>query len=178
MKRILLAVAFLAIGSANAQEFGIKGGLNISNQTLSASKTGIHIGGFINYPMNADKFSIQPEVLFSMKGSREEGVKENFNYLTVPVMVQYSINDKVYAEAGPELGFLLSATATDKSGSEDIMSDDLNRIDFGLAIGLGYRFQPNISATARYTSGLSSITKEAGIKNNVFQIGLAYTFKK
>ncbi|REC78495.1 PorT family protein [Chryseobacterium elymi] len=138
MKKLILGLAIAASLSVNAQEktkssspvtFGVKAGFNAS--TLSKVdqydndqklKPGFSAGAFANIPV-AEKFSIQPELLFNQLGSkteerevyyvnsdrysREVDYKKTLNYLAVPVMVQYNILPQLYVEAGPEFGFLL-----------------------------------------------------------------------
>ena len=73
-KVLLTAVAIFAFGFANAQEvkFGVKAGLNMSTVQggyySGAVKPGFHIGGLAEIKLN-DKFAIQPELLYSLKGS-------------------------------------------------------------------------------------------------------------
>ncbi|SFN35598.1 Outer membrane protein beta-barrel domain-containing protein [Chryseobacterium oleae] len=157
MKKLILGLAFAGSLLVNAQEktkstspitFGVKAGFNAS--TLSKYdgydgydndqklKPGFNAGVFVNIPV-AEKFSVQPEVLFSQLGSkteekevyynnsdkfkRETDYKKTLNYLTIPVMVQYNILPQLYVEAGPEFGFLLGGkdkgdlTLTQTSGN-------------------------------------------------------------
>lgn len=139
MKKLILGVAIAASFMVTAQEktqstspitFGVKAGFNASTLTKSNSgydndqklKPGFNAGVFANIPV-AEKFSIQPELLFSQLGSkteereefyinsdryrREVDYKKTLNYLSLPVMVQYNILPQLYVEAGPEFGFLL-----------------------------------------------------------------------
>lgn len=52
--------------------------------------------------------------------------------------------------------------------------------DFGLGLGAGYYFTPNIGVNVRYVAGLTDIAKNRiggdSSKNGVFQLGLAYKF--
>ena len=145
MKKILLGLALAGSFLMNAQEneqpasskspvsFGVKAGFNASTVSNSNNqygdnnekiKLGSHVGVFVNIPV-AEKFSIQPELLFSQMGSKTEvkyvypsaldghmttqefNYKTNLNYLVLPVMVQYNILPQLYVEAGPEFGYLL-----------------------------------------------------------------------
>ena len=64
MKKVLLtAVAVFAFSFANAQDtkYGVKGGLNMSNNSADGSKsiTSFHLGGFAQFKMNdIDDFSL------------------------------------------------------------------------------------------------------------------------
>jgi long-subunit fatty acid transport protein len=204
MKKIILsAVAVLAFGFTNAQDvkFGAKAGLNISNITGDtdelgySSKTGLFFGGFAEVKIS-DKFSFQPELLFSNLGVKSEEVdilddykyesKIVLNYLNVPLMAKFYVADKFSLEAGPQLGFLLSSKAKytetfdgdTESGSEDI-KDTFNGFDFGFNFGTSYDFTNNISAGVRYSVGLSNILKDSGSfksHNSNLAFALAYKF--
>ncbi|MCJ8153364.1 PorT family protein [Chryseobacterium sp. SSA4.19] len=121
----------------------------------------------------------------------------SLDYLTVPVMFQYNFIPNFYVEAGPEFGFLLSAknkgdrdittttggssTTATTSYSEDINKDNLNKFNFGIGLGAGYYFTDNLGVTARYVAGITDVAKDRpngsdAIRNNVFQVGLAYKF--
>jgi len=207
----------MAFGLSHAQEvsYGVKGGLNLSNLTgdVDDSKPlfGAHVGAFVEIKIT-DKFSVQPELLFSMQGAKQEYTYfESFEgfeltetekttiklgYLNLPIMAKFYATEKFSLEAGPQLGFLMSAKVDyeftyretfggiteveTESGSEDI-KDDVKSIDFGFGFGAAYKFTENLFIGARYTLGLSSIAKDfegesADIKNNVLQVSLGYKF--
>lgn len=182
MKKLILGLAFAGSLLVNAQEktkssspitFGVKAGFNAS--TLSKAdqydndqklKPGFNAGVFVNIPV-AQKFSIQPEILFNQLGSkteerelyyvnsdkykREADYKKNLNYLSIPVMVQYNILPQLYVEAGPEFSFLLGGknkgdvTTTTTTGNTTVTetSSFSNKINkdfhnkFNFGIGIG-----------------------------------------
>ncbi|ESU26958.1 hypothetical protein FLJC2902T_22980 [Flavobacterium limnosediminis JC2902] len=204
MKKVILTVATVfAFGFANAQDkqmsFGVKGGLNVATLTGDVenvkSLVGAHIGGFMEYKLN-DKFAIQPELLFSMQGAKSEFTFSDgfdtynvestvkLNYLNLPIMAKYYATEKLAIEAGPQVGFLLSAkneAEVSGFGSEEVdIKDETNSIDFGLNLGLGYDFTENISAGARYNFGLSNIDDSEGsddtVNNGVFSVSVGYKF--
>ena len=200
-KSILLAIALGAFSFTNAQvKFGVKAGVNLANINESYSgfagefdgdykmKIGAHLGGFVEIKL-AEKFALQPELLFSMQGAKYEeadfndgaGVSSsyestiNLNYINVPVMVKFYPIPKLFIEAGPQVGFLISAkTKFEESGtdfdedgnpysyneSKSIDSKDyFKSIDFGMNIGVGYEFTEMIFANLRYNIGLSDISE-------------------
>jgi hypothetical protein len=210
MKKIILsAVAVLAFGFTNAQDvkFGLKTGLNISNITGDieggSSKAGIFFGGVAEIKIS-DKFSFQPELLYSSLGNKYklydtsfeyqgdyyDGVdlesKANFGYLNIPLMAKFYVAEKFSLEAGPQLGFLLSAkekvTATFEGESDNVsvdIKDYYNGFDFGFNFGTSYDFTDNVSAGVRYTVGLSNILKDSGDfkqQNSNIAFALAYKF--
>ncbi|MGZ5263646.1 MAG: outer membrane beta-barrel protein, partial [Kaistella sp.] len=83
-------------------------------------------------------------------------------------------------EAGPEFGFLVSSKAKGSGVTVDV-KDEMNSFDFGVGLGAGYYFTPNFGLTARYVAGFTDVVKDNpddAVKNNVFQVGLAYKFAK
>lgn len=196
MKKVLLsAVAVMAFMSVSAQEtrFGVKAGANLTTFTGDVedldSKVGFHVGGFAEIKLT-DKFAVQPEILFSTQGAKEKEsspfgsfeYKTNLSYLNIPVMAKYYVAEKFSLEAGPQIGFLLSAKAKfdggGESGDEDI-KDGLKSIDFGVNFGAGYDFTENVSVGLRYNLGLSNISDSEGdgkVKNSVFSLSVGYKF--
>jgi len=60
-------------------------------------------------------------------------------------------------------------------------TDDINTFNIGIGLGTGYYFTDNIGVTVRYVAGLTDVAKDRpsgsnAIRNNVFQVGLAYKF--
>lgn len=116
----------------------------------------------------------------------------SLSYLSVPVMFQYNIIPDLYVEAGPEFGFLLGGRSkgewtdtrdnikTTTSYSDKLSNGLFNKFNFGIGIGAGYYFTQNLAVTARFTAGITDIYKHGNgnaVRNNAFQVGLAYKFK-
>jgi opacity protein-like surface antigen len=105
-------------------------------------------------------------------------VTASADYIVVPVMAKFYVADAFSLEAGPQVGFLMSAKLKADGDSVD-NKDEYNTTDFGLNLGAGYDFTENISAGVRYTLGLSNIAKDSGsdkVMNNNFALALAYKF--
>ena len=206
MKKLFLGAAIAMSSLTFAQQFGIKGGMNVASiskdGTLSdtSSKIGFNAGVFMNAPL-AENFSIQPEVLYNDLGSKitygqndNNSYSTNLGYISVPVMFQYNATPEFYLEAGPQFSFLVNANNKLKDGNNNILvndwtklaKDNLNTFDFGLGLGAGYYFTPQFGLTARQVAGITKIGKDDNVygqpykdsKNNVFQVGLAYKFAK
>ena len=103
-------------------------------------------------------------------------------------MFQYNALPNLYLEAGPEFGFMVSAKnklkneSNGDSSTSDNYKDNFNTFNFGIGLGAGYYFTPNLGITARYVAGLTDIAENRpsgsdAVRNNVFQVGLAYKFK-
>jgi len=204
MKIKFTIAALIAIGfSANAQQevkFGPKAGVNFSNlSNIDDSKmlTGFYVGAVAEIKFN-DKFSVQPEVVYSAQGAKskysENYLGSNFSYdskakldyINIPIMAKYYIVDGFSVELGPQFGFLVKAEdKTEISGagvSETIksdMKDYTKSFDFGIGIGVAYDLANGFFANARYNFGLSDIVKDNevdSVKNGVIQVGVGYKF--
>ncbi|OWU88423.1 hypothetical protein APR43_23025 [Flavobacterium sp. NLM] len=207
MKKVILsAIAVMAFGMANAQDvkFGLKGGLNVSNFSGDTegidfkSRFGFNAGGFVEIKFS-EKFALQPEVLYSTQGAKVDNfnldvdgigtvnadVAFNLAYINVPVMFKYFAAEKFSLEAGPQIGFLVSAetkTKVDGYGSSKVdIKDNFESIDFGLNLGAGYDFTENFSAGVRYNLGLANIAKteegdDSKVHNGVFSLSVGYKF--
>ncbi|SIQ82128.1 Outer membrane protein beta-barrel domain-containing protein [Chryseobacterium sp. RU37D] len=207
MKKLFLGLAAIAGSFTFAQQnksaspvtFGVKAGMNVSSLSKSneledqGSKVGFNAGVFANIPVGSS-FSVQPEVLYSQYGSKYDqtlfgkkySFSKNLDYIAVPVMLQYNALPNLYLEAGPEFGFLVGAKNKLKSESNNNIVTDGDVKQFtkgfnvGLGIGAGYYFTPQFGITARYVAGLTDTYKNNSgdaVRNNVFQVGLAYKFK-
>lgn len=190
MKKILVAtvLALFGIANANAQEvqFGAKAGINIATLNGDISKdadavTAFHFGLMAEIPLS-EKFSFQPEVLYSGQGfSLGENSTFELNYLNVPLMGKYYVAKGLSLEAGPQIGFLLSAKA------ESVDTKKLYKnVDLGVNFGLGYKLDNGLNFEARYNLGLSDVNNgnanlDIGVngfknQNGVFQISIGYFF--
>ncbi|MEI6189348.1 MAG: porin family protein [Chitinophagia bacterium] len=189
-KIIVLSVLVASFFTSNAQTtYGIKGGLNIasvkivlaeSGSTLpTSSKTSFVVGAFLNHPLT-ESLSIQPEFLYQGMGFKLEGEELSSNYFAIPVLLRYSIAKKINLEAGPQIGFIMSANAM----GEDVKKT-FNSTDFQFLFGGGYHFTKNIQASIRYGIGLTNNASDGNnslfgngttIKNSALTFGLGYTF--
>ncbi len=187
MKRIFFASAALLVTVfASAQNsnvhFGLKAGLNVAsvnveNGTDLDSKASFHVGGLAHIHVSPH-FAVQPELVFSGQGGEaNNNVKLNLGYVNVPVMFQYMTGTGFRLEAGPQLGFMLSAKT--KSGNTTVdVKDNYKTVDFGLGLGAGYKFMDSgFGIDARYNFGISSFNEgTTDLQNRVFQVGVFYQF--
>jgi hypothetical protein len=186
-KAILLfvfAVSIAAVSQAQDVKFGVKGGLNLASLSgedadEAKMKIGFHVGGLVQLPV-AEQLMIQPELVFSAQGAKDEDDddnKLNLGYINVPVLAKYQSTSGFFGETGPQLGILLSAKSKFEGGSNDV-KDAMKKIDFSWAFGIGYQTASNVGVNVRYNLGLSKIYDEgeAKVKNSVFQIGVFYIF--
>ena len=192
MKKSFLIIAIIVFGltNLNAQEvkFGAKAGLNLASITGDEtdgieSRTAFHVGAVAEISIS-DKFSVQPELLYSAQGAKDsfEGidVDAKIDYLNLPIMAKYYVAEGFSLELGPQVGFLLSAKA--EGGGESIdFKDETKGIDFGANFGVGYKLESGLNFGARYNLGLSNIndgedSDDFKNQNSVIQLSVGYFF--
>lgn len=192
MKKSFLIIAIIVFGltNLNAQEvkFGAKAGLNLASITGDEtdgieSRTAFHVGAVAEISIS-DKFSVQPELLYSAQGAKDSfdgiDVDAKIDYLNLPIMAKYYVAEGFSLELGPQVGFLLSAKA--EGGGESIdFKDETKGIDFGANFGVGYKLESGLNFGARYNLGLSNINDGEGSddfknQNSVIQLSVGYFF--
>lgn len=171
----ILTLLFLsgAVVSSTAQDrrMGIKGGLNLSNLYVDDvddenARVGFHVGVY-GQIVSTETFAIQPELLYTTKGSESEWnglidqtVKFNLNYLELPVLAVFKLGESAEIHIGPYFSYLLGAnidTEGDLGGTnEELDRDNFKSFDFGLSGGFGLNFGA-VQIGARYNYGLSEI---------------------
>ncbi len=171
----------------NSGHFGIKVGPSLTSapiQGVSPSipkqKLDFHFGVLYRYRFT--KFVIQPELLYQIKGgtyqqfqigsSNRITTENNFNYVSLPIMLGYIPVEGLTLQAGPEFSWAVSTPNGPQS----------NR-DTGFAIGVHYDFLDivdKLSLNLRYVYGLTKIreTVNSTLQNRAFQVSLVYNFYK
>ncbi len=183
MKKLLF-VTLLGISAitVNAQDvaFGIKSGLNVANirvNNLDAdSRLGFHFGGTAELKFG-ERFSVQPEVLYSQFGAETSDEILKIDYISIPIMAKYYVIDKFSFEAGPQFSFLANdeLEVINFNGSA-ALDPQVNSFDLALNLGMGYQFNGGIFFQARYNLGLTNTQSSPDVKNGLLQLSLGYTF--
>lgn len=190
----VIAMAFcVAHNSLSAQEvarrtpvFGIKGGVNLTNLytdnvTNENLKVGLNAGVYAKLPVS-NMVSIQPEVLYSMKGAQNTynnvfgsgKYRFNLDYIEVPVGVVVNVAKNFNINAGPYVAFLLNAKVKDVdangniNGITQLNTSAFNTVDAGLFGGVGFDVG-GVTLGARYTHGLADVGKSGGPASNYTQ---------
>jgi len=190
-----LFIAIFIAGIANAQHssspighvnIGIKGGVNVyevhnDNNNEFNPRIGYNFG-LLGHVHAGGHFAIQPEIVYSAQGEKytvgAETTKYNLDYINVPILLQYMFDKGFRIQAGPQVGFLVSAKSENSTGTVDY-KDDIESIDFALSMGVSYIHPPSgFGFDARYNLGLRNIDKNSSVKstNRGFQVGLFYIF--
>src|SRR5690554_5935766 len=130
MRKLMIAaiavVGMSATGLAQQQvKFGPKLGINLatlSGDDDSEMKIGFHVGAVAEIKFN-DKFSLQPELLYSAQGAKSKSlddIKLNSDYINIPIMAKYYFVEGFSIEAGPQIGFLMKSELTNGDESIDM----------------------------------------------------------
>lgn len=203
MKKIFLSVLAVVALSLQAQaqtpdfKLGAKAGVNFANLSNAEfdGKTAFHVGVVGEFFIN-DKFSVQPEILYSRQGAKLKNNLYEFNesfeskitldYIHIPIMAKYNLWEGLNVQFGPQVGFLTKAeedftntlAGVTTTGVQDI-KNDANKVDFGLNFGLGYELGMGVFFDARYNLGLTNVNKKNELfdySNRAIQLSVGYKF--
>lgn len=177
----ILICLVCTVSTAQDFSFGVKGGLNVASiggGTLTGvsglgSKISFHIGGVAEVPIS-EKLALQPELLYSAQGTNWNFVGSSnlsLDYVNLPILAKYYFLDRLSAEAGPVVGYLINT-------NDDI--EDYKSIDLGIALGASFKLNDHIFFSIRYQKGISDINNVDTItvnnQNNVLQLSAGYAF--
>lgn len=182
MTIIVIMVIAGNAAAAGKTSIGIKAGMVLSSITQAPEewedelsyKWGFVGGAFLNYAFN-DKFSLQPELLYTQKGvigNLYEGfvdvdVTASFDYFELPVLAIYKFRSKekfrplIYG--GPSFAYCSSSelklSASIFSAAVDFSS--LTHVtDFGLVVGTGFDYVLNngiLTFDVRFQYGFTNV---------------------
>ncbi len=187
-KLLVVVLALTMTTELFAQNFGIKGGLNLSNMRVKDDnktysddyriKPGFHIGATAEFPL-AEMLSFETGLLLSTKGftaskatfiygggTLKSTLRTNLLYLDIPLTVKGSSDlgrAKSYGVFGPYLGFGLSGKTKYKKTSNYTTSSYTKDIEWGS--------DKDKSDLKRLDFGL---TMGTGVEINSIQIGLSF----
>ncbi len=194
---VVLAALVLPYQAAAGVKFGIKAGANVANvngdfaSNVSDWKTRVGFCGGAFLELNFGRIlTIQPEVLYTMKGAKatiEEGAltgtgKLRFDYVEIPILLKVRIPTgpvHPFVFAGPAIGFILTTTFKDITGtSTDI--EGAEHVDYSAVMGAGLQLGNSLHLDARYTLGLRKLEVPPigtiDLKNGVLSATLGLAF--
>ncbi len=187
MKRVVAAavLAFLfalpVMAQTNPIVLGFKGGVNLANLSYDPETDpnpdmylGLAVGGLLGFEISPG-MTLDTDFLYIQKGAKWEGesdgdeykVTDKYSYVVINPMLRFAVQNqglRPYFMAGPEIGFLVDATAKSEINGEDQDDEDLKDFtkstDFGINFGAGLEFPSGNSAffvEGRYAMGLTDI---------------------
>ena len=184
----LMACIMMALPAQAQLKFGLKGGLNISKVTFSASdinsdnRTGFFIGPMAEFTIPVIGVGIDAAALYTQSGAKmkyeNESLDKNLKTIEIPVNLKYNFGlgsmAGVYVAAGPQFGFNVGSGHLGDYDIKDCnttfnVGADVKLISH-LQIGVNYNF--SINKVAKYEEE----GKKYDMKKNTWQVSLAYLF--
>ena len=203
MKKVLsvlmVVAAMMFATNANAQiKFGLKGGLDVTNMSLSndvfdaSNKTGFFVGPMVKVTIPVVGLSFDAAALYDQKEAKvsAENVETTMTQksLNIPVNVRYGFGlsslANVFVFAGPQWGINV--------GAKNFKWDDagcysLKKSNFSVNVGLGVTLLSHLQLSANYNIACGKTADvswkdttdkivNGNSKNNSWQIALGYWF--
>ena len=208
MKKIfatLLLSVLMALPSSAQVKFGLKGGLNVTDMSLSSevfdasNRAGFFIGPTVKVSLPLTGLGIDGSVLYDQRSAKiENNVGETQTVkqqqVAIPINLRYGVGlgslANVFLFAGPQVGFNVG---DDDYSWRDTSTYSLKKSNFSVNVGLGATLLTHLQLTANYniacgkTADVTLWKTESdaagqvtGLKsksrNNSWQIALAYFF--
>jgi hypothetical protein len=176
---VLVAGFILLSTTTQAQKFGLRAGINLSNEKASAagvsvrasSKVGFTVGAFADWEIT-NAFSIQSELNYSQMGAKVGSQKETLDYIAIPVLAKFRLGELgIYA--GPQASFLVGGR--DKFEGQTIgVASQFKMLDLSAVGGAEYVFAKKLVVSARYQLGLTNIS-DMGVAAKLINKGASFT---
>ena len=172
---------------AERLQFGIKGGINISNLYLKDAATsdmifGLSAGVFSKIPITKT-IAVQPELYVTSKGASitynnlfvDGTASFNLTYIEIPVLYIAKVTEHINLQFGPYISYLIDGRVKNMANiqlfdfEQNININDFNRIDAGLIAGIGIEVH-SITMGMRYNYGITKVGKEQSLLGTNYRI--------
>lgn len=196
MKKLLSLAAFAAAVFFSAQvsakvNFGVKGGVNLTKFSMSKdiykadNRNGFYVGPTVHVPLLLG-LGLDASALYDQRSVEiAEGLTTRQRQIAIPVNVRYGVGVgnwlKVFAYAGPQVGFNLN-----KKDSDDSYTAVFKESVFSVNLGAGVTFFKHLQVNANYNvacgktcevfDNLDLANRISNGRYNAWQLGLAYWF--
>lgn len=194
--QVLLSLIFGDKLNSEGLEFGLEGGVNWANITNLDNdgsirnynlgfyfditlKERLHLdtGVLVKSTLGANNLSLEDLAFLGVPEEPEPGnYKQELSYFIVPILLKYSLKNRIYFEGGPQIGWMRKGfvefnynDGTEKIRIRRSNSSSINKIDAGITLGTGYRLMKNDGMTlgVKYYFGMVDVYKNRpGTKNN------------
>ena len=176
MKKLFFSAAlFASLVAANAQQFGVKGGLTLSgmdgaDKPKENKATVLYEAGVVYKIDLGAGFALQPALAYQVKGAK---LKQNNDVASKTGFAEFSVGAqwgpdlliaRPFVFAGPYVGLKVSNQFRGSGWEDtdmDAIRDGLKKAEWGLGIGLGiqvFRFQ--ITGKYNWNFGAIADTKQ------------------
>lgn len=181
---VSLMVSVAAV-TADANRFGVKGGVNVTSLDFQNGNTPGVLGYQLGLTWQIDLplgFAIQPDILYHVKATRFDQIESQLGlgYVEVPLNLQWGLrfankNIRVFAQVSPFVGYAITQTGNesgesifgdykdliDKIGIETDKWEGINRFSYGAGLGAGIQFGM-LQLTAQYNWDFGNVTNLKG----------------
>lgn len=207
MKRLftamVMAVALFTTLPSQAQvKFGLKGGYNVTNMSLSSdvinksNQTGFFVGPTVKFTLPIVGLGVDVAALYDQRDAKLKDAQDSKNVseknINIPINVRYAfgLSDmaSIYLAAGPQFGFNVGDKDFKWNSSNSYKLNDTNfSINVGagvalinhLEIGCTYNIACGKTGEVKWLDAVDSATREVFSKKNrtnAWQVYLAYYF--
>lgn len=200
LSTLLLVVAIFAATTAQAQiKFGVKGGLNVTDMSLSAdvidksNQTGFFIGPTVKFTLPLVGLGIDAAALYDQRDAELNDEKISQKSINIPVNLRYNIGlgslAGIYVAAGPQFGFNVGDKDFGWGSAEYKNTFQMKKSNFSINLGAGLSllkhleigFTYNIACGNTGEVSVWNVAKGAaelvkGSKTNAWQVSAAYYF--
>lgn len=201
LKVLFLAiVAVCCVLPANAQfKFGVEAGLNASKVKVdhfdAKNRTGWFIGPKAQFTVPVIGLGVDAALLYSQKymeinaeddALEATSITKNMPYLEIPINLKYNLGFSslvgIYLATGPQYSWYLGGKSLTWEG---VKYGSLETSSFSWNVGLGINALNHLQVGVTYNialgqtgeiSGIVEAAKAAKLKNNTWQVRLAYMF--
>lgn len=171
-KSLFLFLIFLLLintrGISQESFFGVKAGYNISS-LISSNNPAIELNNrnafnasfVISLRSMQSKwgFSLEPGYILKGASSAIDSIEYRFSYISMPILLEYNLLDKLKISAGPEVSYLISSKNKGTgANNKDIGNIYRDGLELSATIGAAYSLDYFIDIGVRYNLGLTSIT--------------------
>ena len=196
MKKIftVLSVAALLLVATPSQaqtSFGIKGGFNVTNMSLSSdvlnssNRAGFFIGPTVKFTLPIVGLGVDVAALYDQREAKLEGVTIDQKSINIPINARYTfgLGDAagLYLAAGPQFGINVGDENFKLLNTENYQ---LKKTNFSINLGAGVTMLSHLEIGFNYNIALgktgefswNNARDEYDTRNNAWQIHAAYYF--
>lgn len=201
---LMFAVAMLTAAPSQAQvKFGLKGGLNVTDMSLSSevlnesNKTGFFVGPTVKFTLPIVGLGIDASALYDQRDAKLKGEDDSENIslrsINIPINVRYTFGMSslaaIYLAAGPQFGYNIGEknvfSYVDDEGAEGF---SLKKSNFSVNVGAGITLMSKLEIGATYNiacgktgefNAIDAAGKQIfskGTRMNSWQVSAAYYF--
>ena len=161
---IIFALCFYSSDAAGQINFGLAGGLNISNGQFKTESEKLkpvprYFAGVFADVSISRSFRIEPVVLYSVKGwsykfSGTQRSSTNLHSVDFQLLLKYFLGNEIYVIAGGEVGYLTKVRANRRN-----ITNRYESLNAGVLIGLERRMSDLVRLNVKYIHGVSNLAK-------------------